>query len=215
MAVRAVIFDADGTIIDSRAFVLGGFRHALHLHGHRIPDHEELHDAVRGLPLEECYRRLAPNGDIHALCSAHREFQSTRQDLIEPYDGLHSLLTSLRKRGLKIAVCSSRGKTLKPSLRHLDVDHYFDVIIDGEDVVNCKPHPEPIFKTLTLLGVLPHEAVMVGDTPADICAGKAASLRRTVGITHGFSSHETLRASGADKIFRRLKDVQRYLSREL
>ena len=207
MDIQAVIFDADGTILDTREFIIQAFEHSLDTHGHPVPSRSHMMATVAGIMLDDCYVRLAPDGDVIALCDTHRSFQQDRYDLIVAYEGLDDVIAILRKDGIKLGICSSRGKTLKPSLNHMKIGHHFDVVIDAHDVKRHKPHPEPVLKTLELLGVAPGHAVMVGDTPADIGAAHAAGLALAIGVTHGFGTREMFEAANADRIIDSLREL--------
>ncbi|MEK7509566.1 MAG: HAD-IA family hydrolase [Patescibacteria group bacterium] len=210
-AVSAIIFDVDGTMLDTREFILQSFEHALSKHGFRISNFRERFAKIVGLPLADCYAALAPVSNVHALCDTHREFQKQRFDLVAAYDGLIEVLSSLQKRGMKLGACSTRASELRSSLKHADVLHYFDAVIDGSEVTNHKPHPESVFKILEQLDIHPSQAVMVGDTPVDIHAGKAAKVAFTVGITHGFATEEQLDESGADKVVHSLRELLHFM----
>ena len=207
MDIKAVIFDADGTIVDSKEFIWQAFEHSLSHHGHPVPVRSHVAASIVGIVLEDCYMTLAPDGDVLALCDTHREFQKERFDLITAYEGLDDVVALLRSRGIKLGVCSSRGKTLKPSLNHMGIARHFDAVVDRLDVTNHKPHAEPVLKTLQLLDVPVSQAVMIGDTPVDIKAGKAAGVALTVGITHGFGTREMFIEAGADSIIDSLREL--------
>jgi|SRR3989338_8354110 len=84
---------------------------------------------------------------------------------------------------------------------------YFDAIVDSSDVEKHKPHPEGVLKVLTPLNVKPEDSVMVGDTTADIAAGKAAGCAQTIAITHGLGTRESLEKSEVDHIVTSLPDI--------
>lgn len=207
MNTQAVIFDVDGTLLDTRDFITDAFKHALAAQGHPTHDLRERLAAVGGMPLEDCYVALAPDGDIVALIDSHREFQYRGFDLILAYDGLNELLDTLRGRGVLVGACSSRGKNLKPSLEHLSVLHHFDMVVDATDVSKHKPHPEGLLKILHTFEIEPAHAAMIGDSPQDILAGKAANVGMTIAITHGFGTRETLSAARPDHIVDSLHEV--------
>jgi pyrophosphatase PpaX len=206
--LSAIVFDVDGTILDTREFILKTFEHTLTSHGYSVPTRGAIQAVVAGKILEDGYLQLAPDGDIIALCDTHRVFQKKRYDLIVAYEGLTDTLSSLRDKGIVSGLYSSRGKaTLRPSLEHMQVLKYFDAVIDGGDVQNHKPHPEGVLKALEILGVSPQDSAMIGDSHADIEAGKAAHCALTIGITHGLGSRTSLEEAGADHIVDSLKDI--------
>ena len=207
MAIKAVVFDVDGTLLDTREFIVAAFEHSLRGNGHVVPTRQRIVEVATGRSLDECYPLLAPNGDIIAMKDMHREFQMKRFDLVTAYTGLHDVLTVLRERGLLLGVCSIRGPMTRPMLEHVQALTHFDAAVDSSDVKKHKPHPEGVLKVLTLLNVKPEDSVMVGDTTSDIEAGKAAGCAKTIAITHGLGTRESLEKSGADHIVTSLPDI--------
>lgn len=209
--IRAVVFDVDGTLLDTREFIAQAFEHTLRTYDYVIPERKALMEHVAGRPLQECYPALAPDHAYADLADTHRAFQLKSFHLIRAYDGLNEFLASLRAAGMKLGVCSSRAKTLKPSLEHVQALRYFDAAIDASEVVNHKPHPEGVLQVLELLDVSPHEAVMVGDTVVDIETGKNAGCALSIGITHGFGTRDQLETAGADFVGASLLELQEYI----
>src|SRR3989338_8469755 len=181
--IKAVIFDADGTILDTRELIYQAYRHVLSFHGYAVPDKETLFEEVRGNPAEITYAKYAIKHDPDALVDIHRKFQAEHLDLWSAYEGLHDLIQTIRGAGIQIGICTSRGRNVLPMLQHIGVSNLFGAIVHADMVQNHKPHPEPLLKVLAELGVAPEHAVMVGDTDADIGAGKSAGVAFTIGIT--------------------------------
>ena len=206
-SIRAVVFDADGTVLNTREFILKAFEHSAALHGHAVPGREKIVPGLAGKTLIDGYRALFPQGDHLALRDSHRMFQKEKFDLIAAYDGLHELLTTLRGRGMLLGICSSRAATVRPSLEYLEALNYFDAVVDANDVTEHKPHPEGVLKVLEILNIAPEHAAMIGDTVSDIEAGRAAGCAFTIGITHGFGTRESLENAGADHIIEKLSDI--------
>lgn len=204
--IRAAVFDVDGTLLDTREFMFYTYEHILTLYGYPVPDRTVVARLV-GLPLDECYRTLAPEADIPVLMKAHREFQVKHLDMIESYDGLHEMLERLHAAGIKMGVFSSRKAGLVESLELAGISGYFESIVKGEDIVNHKPHPEGLLRVLDELDVEPCFTAMIGDAVVDIQAGKAADVAVTVGITHGFGTQQELEDNSADYIIKSLEDI--------
>lgn len=206
--IRAAVFDVDGTLLDTIEFIMQGFVHALQQHGCEVPPEDELREIVAGPTIRECYARLVPGRNSAPLIEIHRAFQMKRLDLIRKHEGLDEVLGEFKKRKkMALAACSTRGSTLRPSLEYTDITRYFDVIVCGEMVSEHKPHPEGVLKACTMSGVDPGRAVMIGDTPTDIEAGKRAGCAFTIGISHGFTSREKLVEAGADHVVDHLRDL--------
>ncbi|HEY4487618.1 MAG TPA: HAD family hydrolase [Candidatus Paceibacterota bacterium] len=213
--IKAVIFDADGTILDTRELIYQAYRHVLSFHGYAVPDKETLFEEVRGNPAEITYAKYAIRHDPDALVDIHREFQAEHLDLWSAYEGLHDLIQKIRDAGLKIGICTSRGRNVLPMLEHIGVKDFCQAIVHGDMIVNHKPHPEPLLKVLHEMGVEASDAVMIGDTDADIGAGKAAGVAFTIGITHGVGTREILEEAGADYVVDHLNDVLPLLTKQV
>jgi len=204
--IEAVIFDADGTLLDTRELMRQAFHHVLSGYGYPTPEMNELEQHFTK-PIEDQYAFFAPAHDAKTLVAEHRAFQLRRKELMGIYEGLHALMQSLHDAGLKIGICTSRSATIIPLLGHADVKKYCHAIVHSEMVQNLKPDPEALHKVLEELHVDALHAVMVGDSDVDILAGKAARVHLTVGITHGFGTREALETAGADYIVDHLNDL--------
>jgi len=183
--IDAALFDVDGTLLNTAEFVYQAFVYTFQAHGLTWRSIDEI-AAVMGKPLEECYRPFSASKDISELCETHRSFQAENLHLSVPFPNTQETLKRLKDAGVKIAAVTTRSKrTSIITLEMGGIMGYFDVIISGEDVEQPKPHPEPLFKALQQLEVRPEKAVMIGDTEADILAGKKAKVM-TIGVSYGF-----------------------------
>ncbi len=205
--LQAIIFDADGTLLDTREFIYQALEQTLATHGHEVPT-RDIMSTHMGKHLIDMYQSIAPSGDSDAMAGHHRKLHDAELlHLVAGYEGLHELLRSIRALGLKIAVCTSRGKNADVLLRQVGVRDDIDVLVTADDVEHHKPHPEAVLKSLSALACMPEHAVMIGDTTADIGAGKAAGVAATIGVTHGFGKESVLREAGADHIVHHLNDI--------
>lgn len=204
--IKAVIFDADGTILDTRELVYQAIQHVLTTHGIDMPPAEEL-AKFGGRPADETYQHFAPDHDSETLTKKHRAFQTERLDLFDAYEGLHDLLSALTKAGLKLGICTNRATNVIDLLDHIGIKEQFDAVIHADLVDQLKPHPEGLLTLASQLAVSIETCVMVGDTDADIGAGKAAGTAFTIGLTHGLGTREMLQEAGADYIVDHLDDI--------
>lgn len=209
--IKAVVFDVDGTLLDTREYIAQAFEYALTKHGLPLPSREEIRAQV-GPPLADCYRALAPGASIESLCEAHRAFQKEHYDVISTYPGTHELLQKLREKNIKIGLASTRSVTLIPSVEHAGIAPLVDCIVDGSAVKKNKPDPEALFVVLNSFSIAPKFSAMVGDTHVDIEAGKNAGVARTFGITHGFGTRESLVAAQADHVIDTLSELETLIS---
>lgn len=181
---KAVLFDADGTLLDTTEFIYQAFEYTFRRHGIKAIPREEL-ASLMGTELEQVYATVVADMDPAVLSRTHREFQKHNGQLVKAYPDVLNVLTQLRAQGIKTAVITSRKGHVASSLEHTGVFQLVDVTISGNDVTHNKPHPEGIEKALATLEVPASDAVVVGDTAADIAAGRAAGVS-TIGVTWGF-----------------------------
>jgi phosphoglycolate phosphatase len=168
--VKAVLFDLDGLLIQSWPFICASYNYVLtHL---KLPQHGMSHPKMRHCTLEQAYAHLGVSGDmVHVANRMHLEFQSLNLHLLKPFPDTIPTLRALEARCHR-AVVSNRKKNAPDLLKHCDLLDHFDLVIGAEDVSRGKPHPEGIFHALDYFGLEPYEVVMVGDTTADVEAGK-------------------------------------------
>lgn len=183
--IKAVLFDVDGTLLNTDKFINGAFRHTVLKHFNRKVTKKEISE-IMGRPLAECYQYLCRVEEVAYLAKEHMDFQQRNLHLSLPFKNTEETLQKLQNAGIKIgAVTTRHTDTLHKTLKNARVFDYLQVIIDGDSVKNHKPHPEAVVKAMKLLEVRPSETIMVGDTQSDILAGKNAGTI-TVGATYGF-----------------------------
>ncbi|HRH23514.1 MAG TPA: HAD-IA family hydrolase [Candidatus Magasanikbacteria bacterium] len=209
MKYKAVLFDVDGTLLDTREFIFQGFDYTFDLHNLPRIDRNILSQSM-GNSLTLSYQNFFPNTPIEHLVEAHRVFQEHNLHLAVPFEHTLTTLALIKERGIKLAAVTTRSsRTSIDTLKNTGVYQYLDVVISGDDVENRKPHPEPVFKALELLKIEPHEAVMIGDTDSDILAGKSAGTQ-TIGVSYGFFG-ETIRDHGPDYVVTDIKEVIEFI----
>ena len=194
----AVLFDLDGTLIDSGAMILASFRHATQtVLERKIPD-EELVAAVGGATIHEQMRSFDPDR-VDELVEVYRAHHIPLHDELEAFDGVEDLLATLRGQGRKLAIVTAKRRVgVELAFEVLGIGRFFDAVVSAEDTERHKPDPEPVRLALARLGVEPTEAAFVGDSPFDVGAGKAAGVF-SVGVSWGgLHSEERLREAGAD-----------------
>lgn len=184
-APRAVIFDMDGTLADTFALVVSAWNAAMRKHAKRDFAAEEV-IARFGVPDSAMIRRELPEhlGD-EAVEVYHAHYQQQHGPLARPFDGITEMLWAIKSRGLLTGVMTGKGKrSALITLAALAWEGMFDAVVTGEDVTEQKPHPEGLLKVAKQLGVSPADCVFVGDSPADIGAGKNAGTRTIVAGWH-------------------------------
>jgi 2-phosphoglycolate phosphatase len=184
-APRAVIFDMDGTLADTFPLVVAAWNAAMRKHAGRDFAAEEV-IARFGVPDSAMIRRELPEhlGD-EAIEVYHRHYEQQHGPLASAFEGVTDMLAAIKSRGLLTGVMTGKGKRAATiTLAALGWERMFDAVVTGEDVTEQKPHPEGLLKVAKQLGVSPGECVFVGDSPADIGAGKNAGIRTIVAGWH-------------------------------
>jgi phosphoglycolate phosphatase len=196
--IEAAVFDVDGTIVDTSEFIIQAHAHTLAHHGLPERTREEIASQV-GKKLEDGYAFLAPGGEVAKLLEVHRSFQAENPHLIKPFEHANDALSKIHS-SRELGIYSAR-KHIGTSLEIAGIDKsLFSVIVDGTMYEKGKPDPEGLLLALGKLGVIASKAVMIGDAAVDIQAGKAAGVRATIAITHGFGTREELESASPDYI---------------
>jgi pyrophosphatase PpaX len=204
----AVLFDLDGTLIDSVDLIVNSALYAFEKCGHAGPTAEEWLEDL-GLPLRTMFGRFMKDESMVAeLVARYREYQLANHDrLVRPYDEVAATLTTLHDRGHALAVVTSKAEPLAHrGLAHVGLDGFFDVIIGLESCKRHKPDPEPVHIALDRLGIAPEAATFVGDSPHDMAAGRAAGVT-TVAALWGPFSRPQLAPSEPDHYIERMSEL--------
>jgi pyrophosphatase PpaX len=193
-----VLFDLDGTLIDSGAIILSSFRHATRtVLGRSLPD-EELAALVGGSSIYEQMRTLDPTR-VDELVRVYREHNEPLHDDLKAFEGVEHVLSLLSGEGRRLGIVTAkRRRTVDLAFAVLPIERYFDAVVTAETTERHKPHPEPVLAALDELGGEPHEAAFVGDSPYDVAAGRAAGVF-TVAVAWGkLHPRARLLEAGAD-----------------
>ena len=185
----ALLFDLDGTLVDSIDLILTSFRHAFAEVVGRVPP-DEAWIAGIGTPLAIQMRELAGDESLVApLVDSYRAFQRAHHDrLLREYEGVRETLETLRARGHPMAVVTSKAAEMtQRALRRAGLASLIDVVIDCDMCARHKPDPLPVLLALERLAHAPGDALFVGDSPHDIAAGNSAGVRTVAALWGPFS----------------------------
>lgn len=209
--LKAVLFDADGTLFNTKELIMAAYAHVAHLHGLRAPTEADFQRHI-GKSLHDIYLGMYPAANPAQLVQANGEFMAANLTRSEAFAGLHDVLDTLRGRGLRLGILTGGHETVHKVLEHHQITDFFGSVVHSGRIEKSKPDPEGVVLALRELGVQASEAAMVGDMDYDILAGKNAGVRTTVGLTHGFGSRESLEKAGADFIVHNLAEVASVLT---
>jgi pyrophosphatase PpaX len=179
-----VLFDLDGTVIDSGAIILASMRHAAEtVVGGSWADHE-LMKTVGGPGLEAQMLALDP-GRVDELVRVYREHNEPLHATLECCAGMDDALATLRDRGHRLGIVTAKRRlTVDLAFARLPIEQLFETVVGGDETEHHKPHPEPLLLALERLGASPADAAYVGDSPFDMQAAKAAGLY-AIGVSWG------------------------------
>ena len=211
---HAVIFDLDGTLLNTLGDLRAATNHALEVRG--LPPHsmEEIRQFIgNGIRLLIC--RAMPEGtpeaEIDAALDDFKAYYAAHiHDRTVPYDGIPQLLTALKKRGIQVAVLSNKIDSASQQL----IEYFFpgktDVVFGEHVGVPRKPDPTSCRMVMQQLDVQPEQVLYVGDSGTDMQTAKNAGLY-AVGVTWGFRSKEVLLEYGADVLVHRPEQILQIL----
>jgi len=188
-----ILFDLDGTLIDSTEAILESFYHSLQTHNFDFEVTESMITSQIGHTLETMFAGVGVEAEyIEAYVSTYKLYyrEIARQKTLLLPNALDAVREAASFARLGI-VTTKTGRYSRELMEHFGMMHYFDVLIGFEDVENRKPHPEPILKALIQMGHENQEAWMIGDTCLDIEASNRAGIK-SVAVTSGYDNLEQL-----------------------
>lgn len=205
-----VLFDLDGTLIDSTEAILESFHNSFAVYNFSAPDDEQI-KALIGHPLDVMYKELGVKDekiwDFVATYKEHyRKISTQKTILLQNAKKAVELAIEFASLGI---VTTKTGKYSQVLMEHFELMDKFDVLIGREHVQNPKPHAEPILKALQSFDTNNKEIWMIGDTQLDLLSAKNAGVN-SIGVLSGYDKEETLEQF-TNIIFRDVLDAVKYL----
>lgn len=203
MKFETVIFDLDGTLLDTLDDLMNSANHALREFGFPERERTEIRQFV-GNGVGMLIKRAVPDGTndetIEKVLSVFREHYTIhKEDNTSPYDGINPALLSLKKAGIKTGVVSNKFDAAVKELCKPFFSETITVAIGERENVRRKPAPDSVFEALKELGASKETAVYVGDSDTDVETAKNAGIP-CIGVTWGFRDRDILEKAGADYI---------------
>lgn len=204
--INTVLFDLDGTLIDTNELIISSFLHTL---GSYYPNRYNREDVLPflGPTLTETFSAINPE-KVDEMIAAYREFNIRNHDLlVKEFAGVYETVRTLKNSGVKIGIVTTKVlKVVEMGLKRAKLDPFFDVIVALDHVENTKPDPEPINKALALLGSKPEETIMVGDNYHDIIGGKNAGTQ-TAAVAWSMKGKDYLMGFSPDYMLENMTDL--------
>ena len=202
--LKAILFDLDGTLRDTRELIYSALDHAFTELGLPSPTVEELAPYVHHHSF--VHKQFAPDVTLEDFEQVYGAKVEQMLPGVQLYEQAAETLEQLQAAGYKLAIVTA-ARSAPQGVQDHGIDTYLSTLVSARDITKHKPDPEGTKLALERLHVAPEEAIMVGDMPTDTQAGQAAGLLATVGVTHGLGSKEALQAAGTDYIIGSLGEL--------
>ena len=184
MRFPVVLFDFDGTVVDSGPIILASMRHATQTVLAREYTEQELMANVGGPGLEAQMEAFAPE-HVAELVRVYRAHNEPLHEELEACLGMEDVLVRLREGGRRLGVVTAkRRSTVELAFARVPLRHLFETVVGGDETERHKPDPEPLLLAAARMGADPAETAYVGDSPFDMRAAKAAGMH-AVAVTWG------------------------------
>ncbi|MFD1739374.1 pyrophosphatase PpaX [Bacillus salitolerans] len=206
MKINTLLFDLDGTLINTNELIISSFLHTLE---HYYPGQYKRADVGEfiGPPLFDTFVNIDEE-KVEEMIKTYREHNLTHHDeLVTEYEGVYETIERLHQKGYKLGIVTTKMRhTVNMGLKLTKLDQFFDVVVTLDDVQHAKPDAEPVLKALEQLGSTPEDAIMVGDNHHDILAGKNAGTK-TAGVGWALKGVDYLKKYHPDYILEHMDDL--------
>lgn len=173
---KAVLFDLDGTLLDTTDLILASFQFTAEKHLGRRVNREEILPTF-GRPLIEGLEKLAPGKGQEMIVTYRQHNAKYHDEMVKIFPGVKEVLKQLKEKQIKLGIVTSKAKvTALRGLRLFNLETYFDTIIAFEDTTIHKPNPEPVLLAMQKLNVSSKHCLMVGDSPHDLVSAQRAGI---------------------------------------
>lgn len=213
MNIKAIVFDLDGTIIDSTSAIVDSLFNALSFYKINPAIEKEEFHILMGKTLNETLKILIPNGDSYIYEKVSKKYVdnyfSEHVDKCKIFPGVYETIQSLYKKSIKLSVFTAKStECARKELEASNISKFFEVIQGTEDGIPPKPHPKGLLNICEKININAENVLMVGDTDKDILAGKSANCY-TCAVTYNHWSKDKFISSGLnpDIFIDRFKDI--------
>ncbi len=213
--LACVIFDIDGTLTQTSELIFASFNHVASKYLNKTMAPAEI-TALFGPPEEGALRTVFGEEKLDdAMKDLIDYYRAHHREMASLHPGIEDLLRFLKQRDVRLAVFTGKGKlTTGITLEAVGIAQYFDLVVSGNDVTDHKPSPEGIFRVLEAFSLRPEQALMVGDSLADIKASRSAGVRVASVLWDSYDRERVLRA-GPDYVFHDVREMLEWFRGQL
>ncbi|WP_341280486.1 pyrophosphatase PpaX [Paenibacillus sp. FSL H8-0537] len=212
--IKTMLFDLDGTIIDTNELIIRSFLDALK--GVVPADFNREHIIPSmGQPLTMQMQQFSGLEDVTHLVAAYREVNLRLHDeYVKPFDYVVEVIKNLHEQGIQIGIVTTKMRlTTERGLKYVGLSDYIDTVVTIDDVTHPKPHPEPVSMAIAALGADPATTLMLGDSSVDILSAEAAGAL-SVGVAWSMKGAQLLRDSGAQYVIDDMRELYAFAGLE-
>ncbi|MFD1038848.1 pyrophosphatase PpaX [Virgibacillus byunsanensis] len=204
-SIRTILFDLDGTLIDTNELIIASFVHTFQHYGKEFTREEIIE--FNGPPLRETFENTYPD-QVEEMIETYREHNLYHHDnYVKLFPNVVETLERLKSENIQLGIVTTKmRKTAEKGLKATGIEHFFDLIIALDDVVHAKPHPEPVLKAMEQFDAHPKTTLMVGDNPHDIKSGINAGVQ-TAAVAWTFKGKERLQAYNPTYMLNDMEDL--------
>ncbi|WP_067727118.1 pyrophosphatase PpaX [Oceanobacillus damuensis] len=205
MSIRTILFDLDGTLIDTNELINASFQHTFDHYNLTFTQEEILE--FNGPPLVETFQKIDPL-KADRMISTYREHNLAEHDnYVTAFPDVVETVKQLQTNHIKLGIVTTKmSPTVKMGLKLTGLESYFDTIVALDDVTHPKPHPEPVLKAMLALDADPKTTLMVGDNYHDIESGKNAGIQ-TAGVAWSLKGKERLLKYNPTYMLEKMSDL--------
>ncbi len=184
-----ILFDLDGTIIDSIELIMESYRHTMRCHRGECPP-DEVFLAGIGTPLRVQFAEFAKDAaELAAMIATYRDWNLSNHDrMVVAYPGAVEAIRKLKAEGSRLGLVTSKNLGgVQKGLALVGLEDVFESFVTADRLEESKPDPRPVLTALADLGASQHSALFVGDSPHDIAAGRRAGVQTAACLWGPFS----------------------------
>ena len=208
---QAILFDLDGTLVDSAKLIYGAFNHVAEKYLGRRYTPEEI-TPFFGPSEDSTWAKLLSPDQLEGALKAYYSYYRRNHDEVILYEGIPRLLKRLGERRVPLAIVTGRGKrTTEITLELCRLGPFFQEVVTSDDLTHPKPHPQCVLEACRRLGVQPAQALMVGDSRLDIQAGRSAGAVTAAALWGTFGLNASLEQAQADYGFQSPNHLESFL----
>ncbi len=212
---RCIVFDMDGTLVQTNQLIFESFNYVTQKYvKKRYTDSEII--ALFGPPEEDVIERLVGKEHLNEAIIDYLSFyRMNHKRLAKVHSGMSEVLQYCKEIGLIVSLFTGKGKkTTNITLEEYALDNHFDIIVTGDDVKNHKPSADGLKLIMERTGLSPEQLLMVGDSPADICAAREGGVRIASVLWDSYAADTVLQLQ-PDFVFYSVSDFYQWLKQNV